>query len=63
MACHVVAAPVLEGEFDLYWLSVNENARSFLAPAILAMRGLPLAEGLYSQPRPSSRIAFLFSLV
>jgi lipopolysaccharide/colanic/teichoic acid biosynthesis glycosyltransferase len=62
LACYVVAASVLEGEFDLYWLSVNENVWLFLALVILAMQASLLLQGLYWQPQPRSRIAFLLSL-
>jgi lipopolysaccharide/colanic/teichoic acid biosynthesis glycosyltransferase len=63
VACYVVAASVLEGEFDLCWLSVNENAWSFLVLVILAMQASLLLQGLYWQPQPQPRIAFLLSLV
>ena len=63
VACYVVAASVLEGEFDLCWLSVNENAWPFLALVILAMQASLLLQGLYRQPQPRPRIAFLLSLV
>ncbi len=62
LACYVLAASVLEGEFDLYWLSVNENAWRFLLVAILSLQGSLLMQGLYSQPRTRSRIELLLCL-
>jgi lipopolysaccharide/colanic/teichoic acid biosynthesis glycosyltransferase len=59
---YVLAASLLEQQFDLYWLSVNEHAWSFLTLVILAMQFSLLVQGHYSQPLPRSRISFLLSL-